>query len=152
MRRKEKEITDESGVLAVIRGATVCRLGLVDGDTAYIVPLCFGYRDNTLFFHSALKGRKIDLIQQNPKVCVEFDSALSISEEEQACDWGMKYQSVIGFGTATFVEDSEEKRKALDVIMAQYSNRQFEFPDNMVSATAIIRVDIEEMTGKQSGF
>ncbi len=152
MRRKEKEINDNSGIIAVIKGATVCRLGLVDGETAYIVPLCFGYYDNTLFFHSALKGRKIDLIRKNQNVCFEFDKAIKISEQEKACDWGMKYQSVIGYGAATFVEDANEKRIALDIIMAQYSDKQFEFPDNMVTATAIIRVAIERMSAKQSGF
>lgn len=64
----------------------------------------------------------------------------------------MKYQSVIGFGKAVFVESSDEKRKALSVIMAQYSDRLFQFPENMLKATAVIKVEIENMTGKQSGF
>jgi nitroimidazol reductase NimA-like FMN-containing flavoprotein (pyridoxamine 5'-phosphate oxidase superfamily) len=75
-----------------------------------------------------------------------------VNEAEAACDWGVKFQSVIGFGKASFVEDSDEKRKALDIIMAQYSDKQFEFPENMLKATAVIKVEIGSMTGKQSGF
>ena len=64
----------------------------------------------------------------------------------------MIFQSVIGFGKAKFIEDSNEKRNALGIIMAQYSDKQFEFPENKVKATAVIRVEIESMTGKQAGF
>jgi hypothetical protein len=152
MRRKEKEISDESGINAIIEKAKVCKLGMVNGNTPYIVPLCFGYQDNTLYFHSALKGLKIDCLQNNPNVCFEFDLIAEPIESEEPCSWGMKYQSVIGFGKAIFIEGSDEKRKALNIIMAQYSDQQFEFPENKVKATAVIKVEIGSMTGKQSGF
>ena len=152
MRRKDKEITDASDINAIIKKATVCRLGMVNGDKPYIVPLCFGYQDNVLYFHSPLKGQKIDYIRNNSNVCFEFDLIAEPKESEEPCSWSMKYQSVIGFGKAVFVEDSDEKHKALNIIMAQYSDQQFEFPENKVKATAILKVNIESMTGKQSGF
>jgi nitroimidazol reductase NimA-like FMN-containing flavoprotein (pyridoxamine 5'-phosphate oxidase superfamily) len=64
----------------------------------------------------------------------------------------MKYQSVIGFGKAVFVENEDEKRKALNIIMRQYTDRLFQFPKNMLKATAVIKVEIESVTGKHSGF
>ena len=64
----------------------------------------------------------------------------------------MNYQSVIGFGKAVFVEDSDEKQKALTIIMAQYSEKRFEFPENKLKATTVIKVEVESMTGKQSGL
>ena len=152
MRRKDKEISDKSAIKSIIEKANVCRLGMVNGNTPYIVPLCFGYHDNVLYFHGSLKGQKIDLIRRNPNVCFEFDLITEPIESENACDWSMKYQSVIGFGKAVFIESSDEKRKALSVIMAQYSDRLFQFPENMLKATAVIKVEIESMTGKQSGF
>ena len=57
----------------------------------------------------------------------------------------------IGFGTATFIRDLKEKQAALKIIMAHYSDATFAFPENKVNATAVIKVDIESMTGKQSG-
>jgi len=152
MRRKDKEISDESAIKSIIEKANVCRLGMVDGDKPYIVPLCFGYHDKVLYFHGTLQGRKIDLIRKNPNVCFEFDLISEPVESENACDWSMKYQSVIGFGKAAFIESPDEKRKALSVIMAQYSERLFQFPENMLKATAVIKVEIDSMTGKQSGF
>jgi hypothetical protein len=152
MRRKDKEISETSSMNAILKKAAVCRLGMVDGDKPYVVPLCFGFQDDVLYFHSALKGQKIDCIQNNPNVCFEFDLIGEPKESEEPCSWAMNYQSVIGFGKAVFVEESDEKHKALNLIMAQYSDQQYQFPQNKVDATAIIKVEIESMTGKQSGF
>ena len=152
MRRNEKEITEKSAIEAIIRQSLVCRLGLSNGDQPYVIPLCFGYEDGSLYFHAALEGRKIDMLRNNNRVCFEFETKTEIVEGKEACNWGMKYKSVIGFGKAAFLNDMEEKRHALDVMMRQYSGRSFRFPDNSVQQTAIIRVAIETMSGKQSGY
>ena len=63
MRRKEKEISEESAIEAVIKKSIVCRLGMVDEGKPYIVPLCFGYKDRTIYVHGSLKGKRIDAIR-----------------------------------------------------------------------------------------
>jgi uncharacterized protein len=150
MRKKEKEITNKSELEDIITTAKVCRLALVDGIRPYIVPLSFGYSDNTLYFHGSLKGKKIDLILENPNICFEIDNLIETVKSDKACSWTMKYQSIIGYGKACLVNDSEEKEKALAIIMAQYSNQQYDFPEKMLNATAVIKVTIETLTGKQS--
>ena len=152
MRRREKEIVLVSEIEAVIRRALVCRLGLSDNGMPYVVPLCFGYRDRTVYVHSAKDGRKIDILRKNPNVCVAFEADTEIIEAENACDWGMAFKCVIGFGTASFLEDEEGKENALEAIMAHYSNKPFRFPEKAIRSTAVIRIDISSMTGKQSGF
>lgn len=152
MRRKEKEIQEKSDIEEIIRKAFVCRLAMFDGDQPYIVPLCFGYRDNTLYFHGARKGKKLDIIKKNHKVCFEFDENVELIKAEKPCEWGIKYQSVIGFGKAVILENPDDKQKALEIIMAQYSNKSYSFPDNATEKTALIKVEIENMTGKQSGL
>ncbi len=152
MRRKEKEITEKSEIEAVILKSLVCRLGLADDSIPYIVPLSFGYQDNTIYVHSALKGKKITILQKNPNVCFEFDINIDIAENEKACSWGMDYQSVIGFGKASFIEDIEDKRKALNIIIKQYTDKPFQFPESSINGTAVIKIEITSMTGKQSGF
>lgn len=150
MRRSEKEITDKSAIEAIINASLVCRLALSDGDQPYIVPLSFGYQDRILYFHSALEGKKIDILKKNNRICFEFDVNTKIIEAEKACKWGMKYQSVIGFGKAVLVENIQEKQKALNIIMNHYSDRNWQFPDKVIKKTAIIKIEIESMTGKHS--
>lgn len=150
MRRKEKEITEASAIEAIIKKSLVCRLALSDDNSPYIVPLSFGYRDRVLYFHGPLKGKKIDIIRKNQNICFEFDINTEIVKAEDACHWSMKYQSVIGFGKAVLLEDLDEKRKALDIIMSQYSDRTFQFNDVTLKKIVVIKVEIESMTGKQS--
>ena len=150
MRRSEKEITDKAEVEEIIRQSLVCRLALVDGERPYIVPLCFGYQDNTLYFHSAKEGKKLELLKTNPNVCFEFDTDTELQKGKKACDWGMAYRSVIGFGDATLVKAIEDKRHALDIIMRQYAEGTFNYTDAVLKSTAVIKVDIRAMTGKRS--
>jgi nitroimidazol reductase NimA-like FMN-containing flavoprotein (pyridoxamine 5'-phosphate oxidase superfamily) len=151
MRRSEREIESRADIDAVIRHCQVCRLGLADGDEPYVVPLCFGYDGETLYFHCAHEGRKVDIMRRNSRVCFEFDIVEQITEGATACGWGMRFQSVIGRGVASVVEDLEEKRRALALIMAQYAgDRPFEFPEDAVDQTAIVRVKIDSITGKQT--
>lgn len=152
MRRKEKEITKKSDIEAVIHKSLVCRVGLSDDNIPYIVPLCFGYQDRTIYVHGSLKGRKTNILLKNQNVCFEFDINTEIVEAENPCEWGMKYQSVIGFGKAFFLENPDDKRKALNIIMNQYSDRPFQFPENAIRGTAVIKIEIASMTGKESGF
>ena len=152
MRRKEKEITDKKEIQAIIRKSQICRLGLADDGVPYIVPLCFGYRDNTLYFHSAREGRKIEMLKLNPQVCFEFDVDTQIHDGETACGWGMNYRSVIGYGTASLIDDPADKRKALDIIMRQYAEEgEFTYSDKILEKTLVIKVEIRSMAGKKSG-
>lgn len=150
MRRKEKEITDRTETEAIIKKALVCRLAMADENAPYIVPLCFGFRDNTLYFHSAIHGKKLDILRKNSRICFEFDADCEIRSGEKACDFSMRYSSVIGFGTATFVEQPEAKRDALDVIMAQYAESKFAYTDSAIEKITVIKVEIDSMTGKAS--
>ena len=149
MRREEKEIRDSVIIADVLSKAAVCRLGLCDGDRPYVVPLCFGYKGNALYFHCGSQGKKLDILRKNNNVCFEVDIDCEIIEADRPCDWGMKYESVIGYGKAVFIEDEGQKRKALDIIMQQYSNGVFEYPQEAAKNTIVIKVEIESMTGKK---
>ncbi len=150
MRRADKEITGRAEIEEIISRSLVCRLALADENRPYIVPLCFGYKDNSLYFHSAVQGKKIDIIKKNNRVCFEFDIDSEVIKADKACEWGMQYKSVVGFGRAAFLEDSESKRRALDIIMKQYSGESSAYPEAKLKHTVIIKVEIEQMTGKQA--
>jgi len=152
MRRKDKEITEREVIDSIIAESKVCRLGLSDDDGPYIVPLSFGYDGSSLYFHSFPKGKKIDILRKNGRVCFEFDSDGDPIPSDKACNWNVRYKSVIGSGEARFIEDSDEKLRALEIIMRNYSEQSFEYPEKEVEKTAVLRVDIETITGKMSGY
>ena len=152
MRRKEREITDIEEIEQVIKKAKVCRLGLVANDGVYIVPVCFGYDRNSLFFHSAPEGRKVELIKKNNKICFEIDTDVAVVNAEKPCGWTMKYRSVIGKGRACILERNEEKVHGLSLIMKQYSEGKPSLDFKNLDSVLVVKIDIESMTGKKSGY
>lgn len=153
MRRTEREIKDRAEIDGILRRAQVCRLGLVDGDTPYIVPLCFGYDGQALYFHCALQGRKMDALRRHPRVCFEVDTSEGLIRGVDACKCDIRYQSVMGVGTAEILEDPAAKRRGLAILMAQYGAAEVteaSFPDAGLARTAVVRVAIESLSGKQS--
>ena len=150
MRRADKQITDAVALEAIIRQSTVCRLAMCDGDQPYIVPLSFGYRDRTLYFHSAPEGEKIRLLRSNDRVCFAFDLDNRLVKGDKVCSWSVVYRSVIGTGRAFFIDSPAAKREALEIIVAQYGGDGSRIRPPEVEAPLVFAVAIETLTGKQS--
>ncbi len=151
MRRNERAMTDKEELEGVLKGTFVCRLGLCDGEVPYVVPMTFGFLDGSVFMHSALEGRKIDLIRKNPNVCLEFEKDVELLVGEAPCSFSMKYRSVIASGKAIFLEGTEEKALGLNVIMRQCTGKEYTFPAQALDRVVVIRVDLEACSGKHNG-
>lgn len=155
MRRSNREITSIEEIEQVLRDSKVCRLAMVDAGMPYIVPLNYGYEDHVLYFHCAREGRKIDILKKNNVVCFEVDTDMVVVEGPVACDYTAQYRSVIGTGKAFFVTDYDEMKKGLDILMQQYvkgGTTAFEYPEAMLDRIFLIKVIVDEMTGKKSGY
>jgi len=150
MRRNDKEIKRQAEIEEIIRKAIVCRIAVSDGDSPYVFPVCFGYKDSVLYFHSAREGKKIDILKKNNKVCLEVDIDTELMSGEKGCDWGMRYKSVIGFGKADFIESPEEKKKAINIILDHYSNRSYDFSEESLKNVVLVKILIESLTGRKS--
>lgn len=152
MTRREREVTDINKILEILDKAKVVHLGLVDGDEAYVVPMNYGYTyENdklTLYLHGARRGRKIDLMKQNPKVFFEMDCDIVPFEGEVACKYGITYSSIMGKGRAEILENPGEKMQALTYLMKTQTGKDFEFNEKLVSVVAVIRIDVTEFTAK----
>lgn len=151
VRRKDKAIEEKAKISEIIRSCQVCRLALCRDDKPYIVPVSFGYDDDSIYFHSARAGKKIDILAVNPHVCFEFESEVSIIPNETApCNWSFSFQSVIGFGQVKEMSTAEDKRTGLAHIMRQYSDKQWNFDNISLEGLKVYKIVIDSMTGKQS--
>ena len=152
MRRKDKEITSKGDLAEIMRQGEVCYLAMIDGEVddrePYVVPLNYGYRDNALYFHTAPEGRKIDILKRNPKVAFTVVPEHEITEGGKGCSWSARYTSVMGTGTATILTDQAEKNEGLKILMAQYSDDPFNFSDKELEGVAVVKINIEKLTGK----
>ncbi len=151
MRRKEREITDRREIDEIIGLGKVMHLALSDNNLPFLVPVFYAYDGTSLYFHSAKAGTKIGILKRNNNVCFEISIDNGIVESDMACDFEAKHRTVIGFGKATFVESDEDKIQVLDRIVAQFTDKKFEYPKGNLHATAVIRIDIDSIKGKKHG-
>ena len=152
MTKRERQITDENQIRAILDRAKVLRLGLAVNNEPYVVPMNYGYTVEdghlVLYLHSALRGKKLDMIRANSRVFFELDCDLTPFEGRVACQYGLAYSSVMGRGNARIVEDVEEKKRAMSILMKTQTGTDFTFEDRLVSIVAVIRIDVQEYTAK----
>ena len=152
MRRRDREIIDENKIEEFIAKEQILRIAFYDEGDIYIVPVNYGYlRDEkyTFYFHGAKAGRKYELAKNKPLVGFEIDGNYKLLEGERACDFSAKFQSVIGTGILTLVDDNEEKKVGLNTIMKQTTSREeWHYSEEMLEAVAVFRLDVDKLTCK----
>jgi len=154
MRRSDREVKDRDGIEEIMRQCLVCHVGMADGGAPYVVPQNFGYRfadDGTLelYFHSALTGKKLDVIRKNNKVCFEMTVEGEQIRADSPCNWGCYYTSVIGYGEAVIIEDAAEKREGLSILFKHQSGLDVEFDDKQAESVCVYKIVSKEFTGKR---
>lgn len=154
MRRVDREITDSDEITSIIGQCRACRVAMVDENgLPYLIPMNFGYERTeggiTLYFHSSPKGRKMEILQSNPEVCIEMDVQLGLIRADQTCKHGFSYMSVIIRGRAEAITAPCDKIHALSCLMKhQTGERREDFSEAAVNSTAVFRVVAETMTAK----
>lgn len=153
MRRYEKEITDIEEIERILDNAKVCRIGLVDGEYPYIIPMCFGYSMEdgklALYFHSAAQGKKINLIKENNNAAFEIDRMGEIIPGEIACQFSAEYECITGSGTIDII-NGIEKLTALNCIMNKYdtSGKEHKYSEQMLNSVVILKLTADEFCCK----
>lgn len=155
MRRKDRAVTDPAAIEAVIGECRCCRLGFCDGQVPYIVPLNFGCARRgdggyTFYFHGAREGRKIDLIRANGRAAFEMDTRYKLNEADAACGYSARFQSVMGVGRVSFVEEGEAKRAALTAIMTHAAGAgNWTFEEKMLETVCVFKLETESLSCKE---
>ena len=155
MMRKDREITDKKLIEEFLNSQKIIRIGFYDkdNDEVYIVPVNYGYtieNDKYIFyFHGMKGGRKYNLSKEGANVGFEIDGKYELVEGKKACDYSAKYQSVIGNGKLKFIEDLEEKKKGLNVLMKHVSGKtDFEYNPRMVQNVCVYMLIATKLTCK----
>ena len=154
MRKMNKKITDRSVISDLLNGCHVGRLATVGRDGRPMVkPLNFAYCNGHIYFHCALEGEKLDDIRRDNRVCFETDLPIAYVKGTAAnpCRAEYMYRSIIAPGRAYLVEDREERLLALASLMGKYQpDGDFgPFPEEKLALTCIVRIDIEDISGKE---
>jgi nitroimidazol reductase NimA-like FMN-containing flavoprotein (pyridoxamine 5'-phosphate oxidase superfamily) len=150
-----RNLAQRNEMNAIVDQCEVCYVGMVDGDSPYVLPFNFAIEGDFLYLHSGPGGKKERILKNNNKVCVAFSTAYEMyrQNEEVACSWGMKFKSVLIYGKVDFIEANDKKIEILNKIMKKYSGRDdFKYNDPAINNVVIYKIEIEEITGKARGY
>jgi uncharacterized protein len=153
MRRADREISGIHEIEEIIRRTDVCRLAFAHENFPYIVTMNFGYTNDPeqlFYFHCAREGKKLDMMRRNNYVCFEMDTDHQIIKGIRACDWGMRFTSVIGYGNIAEVTEKDERISGLNSIMNHYAGTgEYIYDEKVFDQTTILRLKILEISAKK---
>lgn len=154
MTRRERQVIDMDEIREILDKSQVVHLGLVDGDEPYVVPMNYGYTMDedgklSLYLHGATQGRKLDVMHKNPKVFISMECDVEPFSGDVACRYGMAYRSLMGRGTAVFLEEPQDKIQAMIQLMKTQTGGDFTFDEKLVKVVSVIRIDVAEYTAKK---
>ena len=153
MRRKDREVTDIIRIEGILLQCKTCHVAMIDDGAPYVVPLSYGYsflEGNVLelYFHSAFEGRKLNVLRRNGKVCFDIAYEGEPIHSESPCNSGYTYSSVIGFGDVLFIEDSDEKCRALSIMFKHQTGRDITFNTEQTESVCVFKIISADFVGK----
>jgi len=153
MRRSDREIKDIEKIYDILRRCDTITLGMNGGEAPYVIPMTFAceLKDGkiTIYFHSAPGGRKWEILNRDPHVCVEGHLYYKTVREGNGIT--AKYGSVIGTGIAEKVEGNPAKIAAFKLMLEQY--KQSGFPAESckgLDMCEVFKVELTEVCGKHN--
>lgn len=174
MRRKDREMDREFG-LKVIDKAVYGVLSMIDeNNDPYCIPLSIVREGNTLYFHSARDGKKVQIFSNSPRVCITFVGETRIPEnlsKEELNEiikdetkagivtskvFTTEFESAVVSGKVKLVERETERINALRLVCEKYTPSKMDYFSMAVksglNATNIYSVEIEEISAKRKKF
>lgn len=145
-----KDIENQQELETIIAKCKICHVGFSADNKPYVLGFNFGYHQQTIYLHTLGEGKKMQILAQNPEVCVAFDTDHNIfaRHEQVACSYRMAYRSVLAYGKAEIVTNYDEKMFGLKTMMSHYAQRDFKFSKPAVDNITIIKIPVRKMTGR----
>lgn len=173
MRRKDRQMSKEFA-LEIIDKSRYGVISLCDGNQPYGVPISIVRDEETLYFHSAMEGRKTEIFKENSKVSISFVGDVKVPDnftqeelDQMAQDeskailfissvFTTEFESAIVTGKVKLVEDKDEKINAMKYICQKYTPTKMKYFHVAINAglhrTNVYKIKIEEITGKRKKY
>jgi len=154
MKKKEREITDKNTIIEILKNGKFATISMCRANEPYIITLSYGFdfKRNSLYFHSAKEGLKVEFLRENSNVCGTIVDDLGYVMS----DCSHKYRSIVFWGKMATVQDLEEKKYGFNIILNHLEDnpgkvkKRFLKNEQAYDNICIIRLNIIEMTGKVS--
>ncbi|MCK3683564.1 pyridoxamine 5'-phosphate oxidase family protein [Maribellus sp. YY47] len=147
------KIENREDVDQVIRACKTCYLAMSVDNKPYVLPMNFALDGDVVILHSAQEGRMWESIVKNPNVCINWTlgEELAWQDVQVGCSYRVKSKSVVWEGTEEIIDDFDEKYRCLEILMKQYSDREFKFGTPAVKNVGIFKVHLDSLGAKEFG-
>ena len=152
--KPDREITSSAEIQDILTRGKYAVVSMCHNNEPYIVSLSYGYdvKKNSLYFHCATKGLKLDFIKANSKVC-----ATVIEDGGYVIDkCGHNYKTAVFWGNMKVVEDLDEKKYGMQVLLNHLEDNPSVIKQNMLATNnnhhkiEILRLDISQIHAKEA--
>lgn len=151
MRRSGQALSREESLAVLDRGTSGVLAVLGDGDYPYAVPLSYARRGDTLLFHCARSGHKLDAVRRHSK------ASFCVVDQDQVApeEYTTYFRSVIAFGTVRVLEDEEEKRAAIEALALRYApedtaEHRERYIEKDYAPLCMLEMTIQHLSGKEA--
>ncbi|RCJ40820.1 flavin-nucleotide-binding protein [Nostoc minutum NIES-26] len=113
-------------IYQILDEGLVCHVGFIAQGQPFVIPTAYGRVNDTLYIHGSPASRMLRTLQQGIDVCVTVTLLDGLVLARSAFHHSMNYRSVVVFGTATIVEDPEQKLAALKAFTEHVINGRWD--------------------------
>lgn len=157
IRRQDRAITDDAWIVEFLQKADYGVFATCKEGQPFTVARNFAYdpQEHVIYFHGARKGRTFETVGDGVAVNLNVSEMGEWIIADRAMNFGVKYKGVVVFGRLTIVDDMDEARHGLQLIMDKYfpnlhPGRDYEAStEEDLKVTAVFRVDIDAWSGKE---
>ncbi len=154
---RKQRAKDEAWIRAFLHRVPFGSLATEQAGQPYVKPTLFVYAEpeNAIYIHGALVGHMRSNLEANPRTNFCVAEMGRLLPADTAFDMGVEYASVVVSGRAELVEDSDQARHGLQLLLDRYfphlkSGVDYrEILPHELDQTSVYRIQIESWSGKE---
>ncbi len=152
VRESDRGVYDRDTVNRILDEGFLCHVGFIVDGQPYVIPTSYGRAGDMLYVHGSAASRMLRNLDRGIPVCVTVTLLDGLVLARSVFNHSMNYRSVVTLGTATLVDNPEEKLAALlalsEHILPGRWNDSRQPNEKELKATSVLRIPIEEFSAK----
>lgn len=151
-RLHERGSYDKEAVFAILDAALLCHVAYVLDGQPFCTPTLFWREGETLYWHGSSASRMLRHLKVGTPACLTVSHLDGLVLARSGFHHSANYRSAMCFGTARFIEDDAEKRRALEHVVDRFypgrTRTLRPIDPQEFKATTVIKMKIDEASAK----
>jgi uncharacterized protein len=152
VREPERGVYDRETAYRILDEGFICHVGFVVDGQPFVIPTSYGRSGDTLYIHGSAASRMLRNLDKGIPVCITVTLLDGLVLARSIFNHSMNYRSVVIVGTASLVQDPEEKLAALRTLSEHILRGRWDDSrqpnEKELKATSALKVPIEEFSAK----